>query len=301
MTSDDGSARVTVAPDGAPAFEIHVIGAMRAQLGGERDGLIAVSAPLAFTATLRERTFQLARSLELAGAMVHLRAGARVNDVSGNRHGVTASVRLDAELVAEIAGLEFPCDALALHDSDAAPLTAPASRPSKLGPRRDTVTLRAQPGAGAAITLSFPEGNRGAFGLIERRGPLQHLVLDGSDGWVSGWVDKRDLSRAKPGRDRRDELFGFDAAPTPPGGYSGPAKVAAGTPVYATSAGVGRWAVVTSDSVLDVVAQKDAAWVALEGSLRVGTVTSVFAFDLPGHAWVPAGAVEFPDVARGRP
>lgn len=49
VTSDDGSARVTVAPDGAPAFEIRVIGAMRAQLGGERDGFIAVSAPLAFT------------------------------------------------------------------------------------------------------------------------------------------------------------------------------------------------------------------------------------------------------------
>lgn len=119
-------------------------------------------------------------------------------------------------------------------------------------------------------------------------------MLDGFDGWVSGWVDKRDLVRAKPGRERRDALYALDAAPTPPGGYSGPAKVAAGTPVYATSAGVGRWAVVTSDTVLDVVAQKDAAWVALEGSLRVGKGTHVFAWDLSGHAWVPAGAVELP-------
>lgn len=301
MTSDDGFARVTVTPDGAPPFEIDISGAMRAQLGGERDGVVTVSAPLALTATLRERTFRLSRSLELAGAMVHLRAGAFVNDVSGDRGGVTASVRLDAELVAELAGIEIPCDALALHDNDAAPLTPPASRPSTLGPRRDTMTLRAQPGAGASITLRFPEGKRGAFGLIERRGSLQHLVLDGDDGWVSGWVDKRDLARAKPGRKRLDTLFGFDAAPTPPGGYSGPAKVAAGTPVYATSAGVGRWAVVTSDTVLYVVAQKDAAWIALEGALRVGTVTSTFAFDLPGHAWVPASAVELPDVARGRP
>ena len=230
----------------------------------------------------------------------HLEAGTLLLGVRGNRDGVVATASLFGDAIAEVRDLAIPCEALTLDYVESERATPPVARASTWGPRADTVTFRAQPGEGAAVSVGFRDGHRGVFDEIERRGRFHHLAVRSPDGWVVGWVDQRELVRSVPPRSRGSVLVGPADVPAPPGGYSGPAKVAAGTPVYAADGGVAQWAVVPHDAVLGVVAKKDAMWIELSGSQRVGRVNSQLSYDLHGHAWIPASAVEIQDPGANR-
>ncbi|MEZ4400838.1 MAG: hypothetical protein R3B06_12510 [Kofleriaceae bacterium] len=298
---------MTVSPPGMPPFELWGIGMMaRVELGGQDDGAVMISAPLAFSARISTRTFHAARSADLQGGLLHLGAGQFLHDVrTDGGTGAIATIPLGDELEAEVVGAEVSCDLLALDDDGAdaegAPSGPPASRLSRWGPRHDSVAFQAKPGAGPSLLVSFPGRRNGAFREIERRGRFHRLIVGDDAQWVVGWVDESNLVRAKPGNRIQSVLYGFGQPAAPPGGFSGPRRVKGGTVVFGAAGGIGQWAVVPVDAVFDVVSEKDARWVELTGTIRAGISTRLFSDDLRGHAWIAADAVapfEPPPTAR---
>ncbi|NOY93206.1 MAG: hypothetical protein GXP55_18630 [Deltaproteobacteria bacterium] len=230
--------------------------------------------------------------------MLHLSTAARLDRVRGHAAGVVARVTLDGYV--RVRRVALPCTALTL---DAAP-EAPVVETEMIDiwePRGHTVTLRRLPGRGAALRVDLVEPGRPRFVRVAREGDYFEVRWTSRHGSrLRGWIHRSELQPMRAGSystERFSATRGMGMCGhrlVPPGPYSGPARVAAGTPVYASRQTRRPWATAHEIEV-EVVYFEGDPMVQLR---RVPGIAEQCE-GLLLHAWVPRAAVTFPPDANG--
>ena len=276
----DADADVTVHPPGEDPFGIRWLQTRRikATIPSQPAAPTAlrVSAAVSFNATAGALWYDLTRSVETARGMVKLPRGARLAGVHAEGNDVVGSVVMsdgsgDPGVPAETAGpVRIPCSALALGvDYDEFDGSISGDGPwwqTRRTPAR--VELRARPDAKASALVLAMHAGSGlplVFARLEVRGTWMRVARTGAYANVTGWVLASELEQTSgpPGSSgggarRGPGLWGEGRRAKPPF-YEGPARIAAGTTIYAEH-GRGPWAKVQTAETFKIRYDEGAKW-----------------------------------------
>jgi hypothetical protein len=239
---------VRVSPRGGASFALALTDVSIAATAGARPHAHAlhVDGSFVFDARTADLRYALSRQVTTAAGMLHLSTAARLDRVRGRAGGVVARVTLDGYV--RLRRVALPCAALTL---DAAP-EAPVVETAMIDiwePSGHTVTLRRLPGRGAALRVDLVEPGRLRFVRLARQGDYFEVRWTSRYGSrLRGWIHRSELQPMRTGSDSTERFSATRGISmcghrlVPPGPYSGPARVAAGTPVYASRQTRRPWA-----------------------------------------------------------
>jgi hypothetical protein len=276
----DADADVMVHPPGEDPFGIRWVETRRlkATIPSQPDARTAlrVSAAISFNATAGSLWYDLARPVDAAGGMVKLRRGARLAGVRADGGGVVGSVVMNdgsgvPGVPAETAGpVRAPCSALTVGvDHDEVDGSIPGDgtwwRTRRL-PAQIELHARPDTKAPALVVAMHPNSSVPlVFARLEVRGTWMRVARPGSYTTVIGWVLASELEQtsAAPGSSgggpRRGPGLWGEGRRTKPPYYDGPARIAAGTTIFAER-GRGPWAKVETRETFKIRYDEGATW-----------------------------------------
>lgn len=302
--ADVSVADVQVTPDGAAPFSVNVAHTAVAATPGRTPGdhAIEVDGALVFAGTATALPYAMARPATTAAGMVHLSTAAELGSVRSRPGGVAATVTLAGHV--HLRRVHLRCDALTLDAPPAPPSDAeqPEGDGSLWVPRGRRLTLRRFAGRGAVMRVrtDIPV----LMTLVRRRRSGEHfeVVWTGADGSrLEGWVHRSEVTPMPLGS-YGGTTGGSGTIGCRPGTvfavglYRGPARVAAGAPVFATRGGA-QWATVGEAGEVEVLHFTGEQFVQLR---RVTGLEEPAMCGELGHAWVPLATVSLPTDADTR-
>jgi len=289
---------VRVSPRGGVSFALALTDVSIAATPGAHGHALHVDGSLVFDARAADLHYALSRQVTTAAGMLQLSTAAWLDGVRGHAAGVVARVTLDGYV--RLRRVALPCAALTLDAGPEAPVVE-TPMIDIWEPRGHTVTLWRLPGRGAALRVDLVEPGRLRFARLAREGDYFEVRWTSRHGSrLRGWIHRSELQPMRTGScgtgtvpaTGRMGLCGRHLVPT--GLYSGPARVAAGTPVFASRQTRRPWAT-THELEVEVVYFEGEPMVQLR---RVPGIAERCEDLL--HAWVPRAAVTFPPNANSR-
>jgi hypothetical protein len=258
----DADAGVTVHPAGHDPFVVSWLAAQKISAAipatpGARTP-IRVRGAISFSASASSLWYDVARTVETSDGLVKLHRGARLAHVRAAGDDVVGALVLNdgsgvpGEPAESAAPVRVPCAALRLgvtyEDVEPTTLGDGTWWQTRNAPAR--IELHARPDRSSpAVVVAAHAGSRVplVFARVETRGTWMRIARSGAYALVTGWVPVAELDQtpqapgsAGGGRWHGPGLGGHGRRARP-ALYEGPARIAAGTAVYAEP-GRGAWA-----------------------------------------------------------
>ena len=308
--------RVTVRPaDNLPPLLLTVYDAQAVLLPSDDPRgvwLVDVQEPLAFKGVFRNREREAAsvaarERTTLAEGVVQLAAGASVSVLRVQGDHVVASLQVGGF---DIDRISIPCSALTVVKER----QFADSQWRQLGWAAREAELDLSPRSGAEPTVTVRPPQLMAGSKADERGWVQIVGSDG-DGRIVGWAPLSHLVWTDLGPSGGLGLsgvgegtcggcgcgiglgtigcIGSGCGANPAPAYTGPAKVDAGTAVYAEP-GRGEWARIPQEQMFDVAFEDGAPWGRITSATGAGVSDHEVCCPSLDHAWVRRSAVRIP-------